>query len=234
VNYMPVSTQLTFARTSHALRDMVYDDSRWVSKLKAMGVWNEEEARQAAEEEIQHRREEEQRRKDEAVLGRRVTNGTTTLFDATVETKKLDAIPVTPVKNTGDLMDFATDSPEAFGDFQSVSAESPVMKSVDTSSPLKVLSSVISRRGQARQEFEKVYRVLAPIYLELVRSNSLEDAPSFKQLKIPEEQAKLLHELERFGRSNSVDNWTRCQKRFAWVMETFERQCVTEFEEYGL
>ena len=38
VDYMPVQTQLRFARTSHAMRDMIYDDTRWVSKLKIMGV----------------------------------------------------------------------------------------------------------------------------------------------------------------------------------------------------
>jgi len=233
VDYMPVSTQLTFARTNHAMRDMVYDDSRWVSKLKAMGVWNEEEARRAAEEELQRRREEEEKRREEVVLGRPLTNGTTTLFDAALEKQKFDAMPVTPIKNTGDLMDFAIDSPEAFGDFQGVSpAESPVMKPLETSSPLTVLSSVVSHRGKARQEFAKVYEVLAPIYLELVHSNSLEDAPTFKHRPKREEQAKLLHELVRFGRSNSVDNWTRCQKRLAWILETFERQCITEFEEY--
>ena len=232
VNYMPVSTQLTFARTNHAMRDMVYDDSRWVAKLKAMGVWNDEEARRAADEEIQRQRHEEQRMKEEAVLGRRVTNGTTTLFDAAVEKSKFDAMPVTPVRTTEDLMDFAVDSPEAFGEFQSVSMDSPVLKPTDAVSPLNVLSSIVSRRGQARQEFGKAYQVLAPIYLDLVHANSLEDATAFRHRPQPEEQAKLLHELELFGRSNSVENWTRYHKRFAWVLETFERQCLTEFEEY--
>lgn len=234
LNYMPVTTQLTFARTNHAMRDMVYDDSRWVARLKAMGVWNEEEARRAAEEEITNRREAEQRAREEAVLGRRLTNGATTLFDAAVEKRKFDAMPVTPVKNTGDLMDFQVDSPEAFGEFQSVSADSPVQKPVDTISPLHILSSVISRRGQARQEFGRIYEVLAPIYLDLVRANSLDESMAFRHRPQLEDQAKLLNSLELFGRSNSVENWTRCQKRIAWVMETFERQCLTEFEEYLL
>src|SRR5271169_5458793 len=73
VDYMPVQTQLRFARTSHAMRDMVYDDTRWVTKLKDMGVWNEEDARRAVEEEIALQREAVQRAKEEAVLGRTVT-----------------------------------------------------------------------------------------------------------------------------------------------------------------
>ena len=33
------------ARASRNLRDMVYDDSRWVQRLRAMGCWNEAAAR---------------------------------------------------------------------------------------------------------------------------------------------------------------------------------------------
>jgi recyclin-1 len=233
VDYLPVQSQLTFARTSRAMRDMIYDDSRWVSKLKAMGAWNEEEARRAAEEEITRRREATQRARQEAVLGRTVTNGTnTTIFDASVESKKIPAIPVTPVKNTDDLLDFSFDSPEAFGDFQSVSTDTLIEKPMDSAAPLRALESVVSRRGEARQEFGKAYEVLAPLYINLTNSNSLEQSVAFRHRKLPEEQAKLLRVLELFGQSRAVDNWTRCQKRIAWITETFERQALTEFEEY--
>lgn len=245
VDYMPVSTQLVFARTSHAMRDMVYDDTRWVTKLRAMGAWNEDEARRAAEEEVRSRREAMQRAKQEAVLGRQVhVNGSgsesaasTTLFDESVERKKYEGpfgmMPVTPLKNTGDLLEFGVDSPEAFGDFQSVSPEdSPVLKPLDTSTPLTILNSVVSRRGHAREEFGKVYQCLAPLYIDLATSNSLDDAAIFQNRRQPEEQAKLLKVLELFGRARAVNNWTRCQKRIAWITETFERGALTEFEEY--
>jgi recyclin-1 len=242
VDYLPVPTLLTFARTSHAMRDMVYDDSRWVTKLKAMNAWNEDEARRAAEEEIIRRREAQQRAREEAVLGRAVTNGypTTTLFDANAEKRKLDTLPivpvmpVTPIKATGDLLDFQFDSPEAFGEFQSVSTGSPNIKPVDTNAAFHILSSVVSRRGQAKSEFGRVYEILAPLYVDLGSSNSLEEAAVFRHRQRPEEQAKLLKVLELFGRARAVDNWTKCQKRIAWINETFERQALTEFEEYNL
>jgi len=243
VDYMSVSTQLVFARTSHAMRDMVYDDTRWVAKLKAMGAWKEDEARRAAEEEVRGRREAMQRAKQEAVLGRQVninggaSSASTTLFDESVERKKYDGsfgmMPVTPLKNTGDLLEFGADSPEAFGDFQSVSPDdSPVLKPLDTIAALTILNSVVSRRGYARQEFGKVYKCLAPLYIDLANANSLDDAAIFRHQRQPEEQAKLLKVLELFGRSRAVDNWTRCQKRIAWMTETFERGALTEFEEY--
>lgn len=234
VDYMPVQTQLRFARTSHAMRDMIYDDTRWVSKLKAMGIWNEEEARHAVEEELAQRREAIQRTKQEAVLGRAVGNGTSTmtLFDADVERRKVETFQVTAVKTWGgDLLDFQFDAPEAFGEFQSVTDE-PAEKSVSTVTPLNVFSSVLSRRGQARVEFGKVYETLAPLYIDLANSNSLDEAAVFRHRRQPEEQAKLLKILERFGRASAVDNWTKCQKRVARMTETFERHMLTEFEEY--
>jgi recyclin-1 len=234
VDYMPVPTQLRFAQTNHAMRDMVYDDTRWVVKLKAMGTWNDEEARRAAEEELILQRQALYRATEEAVLGRPVTNGTstTTIFDAS-EIQKLEIFPVPPVKDNDDLLDLQSDSLEAFGEFQSVSAF-PEEKAVDSVGALNILSSVVSRRGQARSEFGRVYAVLAPIYVNLSNSSSLEDSTVFRQLQQKEEQAKLLKILELFGRSRAVDDWTRCQKRIAWITETFERQMLTEFEEYTI
>ncbi|CAK7567897.1 MAG: F-box protein: endocytic membrane traffic, recycling ReCYcling 1 [Sporothrix epigloea] len=58
VDYLPVPEQLTFARTCRRMREMVYDDTRWVSRLKSMGVWNENEARRRFEEALQKRRRE--------------------------------------------------------------------------------------------------------------------------------------------------------------------------------
>ena len=94
------------------------------------------------------------------------------------------------------------------------------------------LSSVVSRRGQARLEFGKVYATLAALYIDLANSNSLDEAAIFRHRRQPEEQAKLLKVLELFGRARAVQDWTKCQKRIAWITETFERQMLTEFEEY--
>jgi recyclin-1 len=232
VEYMPVQTQLRFARTSRPMRDMVYDDARWVAKLQAMGVWDEDDARRAAEEEMALRREALQRAGQEAVLGRTVTStsATTTIFDVNIETKKLGLFPTTPVKVTGDLLDLQLDSPEAFGEFQSV-AVGPEDNTADSASPLDIFSTVVSRRGLARSEFGRIYAILAPLYIDLTNANSMDDAKTFRHRQQPEERAKLLKVLELFGRANAVDNWTRCQRRMNLIIETFERQMITEFEE---
>lgn len=216
------------------MRDMVYDDARWTVRLKDMGVWNEEEARRAADEEGFLQREAALRAKQESILGRTLTNGgvgSTTLFDANAEQRKGS---VNVGKGTDDLLDFQGDKTDDFGEFQSVDTPTVVKKPVEAVSPLNVLSSVVSRRGKARAEFGKVYATLAPMYISLANSNSLEEAAIFRHRRQPEEQAKLLKVLELFGRSRSVDDWTRCQKRIAWITETFERHMLTEFEECAI
>ncbi|KAF4962810.1 hypothetical protein FZEAL_10973, partial [Fusarium zealandicum] len=57
LDYLPVADQLRFARASHRMREMVYDDTRWVSRLKSMGCWDELEARRRFEEAVRRRRE---------------------------------------------------------------------------------------------------------------------------------------------------------------------------------
>ncbi|KAF2863531.1 hypothetical protein K470DRAFT_261920 [Piedraia hortae CBS 480.64] len=48
LDHLRLPDLLRVARASKRLREMVYDDTRWVQKLKAMGAWNEAEARQEA------------------------------------------------------------------------------------------------------------------------------------------------------------------------------------------
>lgn len=61
LDYLPVPDLLRFARTSSRMREMVYDDTRWVARLKSMGLWNETEARRRFEEAVRRRREAQER-----------------------------------------------------------------------------------------------------------------------------------------------------------------------------
>lgn len=86
------------------MREMVYDDTRWVARLKSMGLWNEAEARRRFEETVRRRKEEAaarqlQQQQGAAVLppgaaaaaaasgnGRQANRQSATLFfDATIE-----------------------------------------------------------------------------------------------------------------------------------------------------
>lgn len=87
------------------MREMVYDDTRWVARLRSMGLWNEGEARRRFEEAMRRRKEAQEREAKEkaaaaaaaggagtgpaAVVGRQVGAGkrdsTSVFFDATME-----------------------------------------------------------------------------------------------------------------------------------------------------
>ncbi|KIH86641.1 recyclin-1 [Sporothrix brasiliensis 5110] len=56
LDYLPIPDQISFARTCRRMREMVYDDTRWVSRLQSMGAWNEAEARRRFDEAMQKRR----------------------------------------------------------------------------------------------------------------------------------------------------------------------------------
>lgn len=45
IDHLKASDMIRMARVSRKMHEMVYEDARWVQKLKRMGVWNELEAR---------------------------------------------------------------------------------------------------------------------------------------------------------------------------------------------
>ena len=49
VDYLAVPDLIRFARVSRRMQEMVYDDTRWVQRLRRMDCWNEVEARKRAE-----------------------------------------------------------------------------------------------------------------------------------------------------------------------------------------
>src|ERR1700761_604688 len=65
LDYLSVPDLLRFARVSRRLREMVYDDTRWIQKLRAIGVWNEAEARQRVEDAMKRKAEAQKAREAE-------------------------------------------------------------------------------------------------------------------------------------------------------------------------
>ena len=64
LDYLPIPDMFRFARTSKRMLEMVYDDTRWIQRLKSMDCWNDVEARKRFEEIM--RKKEEARRAEEA------------------------------------------------------------------------------------------------------------------------------------------------------------------------
>lgn len=58
------------------MREMVYDDTRWVARLKSMGLWNDVEARRRFEEAVRRRREAQEREARERAAAAAAAAGT--------------------------------------------------------------------------------------------------------------------------------------------------------------
>ncbi|KAK5006989.1 F-box protein: endocytic membrane traffic, recycling ReCYcling 1, partial [Cryomyces antarcticus] len=207
LDYLPVPDLLRFARTSRRMQEMVYDDTRWIQRLKSMGCWNEAEARQRFEEsmrrklEAQRAREAEEARRTgvglsgsvNGIAGGVLGQGQTsmTLFDAGVEEerirKSLERAPRRQRRGTADGFDDIMTTTNGH-------EQTPWNPKV----ALSVLANVRSIRGYARQEYGKIYEALAPFYLDLAMSKGQSDPTIFRTYRDPEQQAQMLAQLKIF------------------------------------
>lgn len=244
LDYLPIPDLLRFARTSKRMQEMVYDDTRWIQRLKSMGCWNDAEARQRFEEAM--RRKLEAQRAKEAEEARRTgvglngsVNGiagggdserkiSVTLFDAGwEEEKKRKSLEHASRPRQGTLdsgFDAMTLSPNG-------SSGSGQSFSLDPTMALKVLMRVRSIRGFARQEYGKIYGALAPYYFDLVRSTSHTDPVLFRTYRDPEHQAQMLSQLKIFAKSDFAQGWHDREEKLNSMVGIFENAVLREFEQ---
>ncbi|GAB7353261.1 hypothetical protein MBLNU459_g3769t1 [Dothideomycetes sp. NU459] len=231
LDYLPVADLLQCARASRRLQEMVYDDTRWIQKLKAMGVWNDAEARQRYEESLQKKMA-QQKPKDPDGIGVGATavrprpqSRSITIFDVQAEEAKqrtpLDQ-PLSPSrprhKTVADGFDDLTISPEK-------------RAHLDPNMALDVLRRVRSIRGQARQEYGKIYGALAPFYFDITQSQDSAESLLFRTCTDPEKQARILANLRIFARSDGAQKWRNREEKLESAIATFENAAVREFEQ---
>ncbi|KAI1106145.1 exocyst complex component Sec10-like protein [Jackrogersella minutella] len=224
LDYLPVPDLLRFARTSKRMCEMVYDDTRWVARLKTMGCWNELEARRRFEEAMKRKRD---------TLVRPAANGapnpnavrqaSTTIFDAALEEERL--------KIQGDKALQPRES--RLDGFETLSLNTSQSKSPyeDPAALLDVLKNVRSIRGHARQEYGKVYGALAPFYFDLVRAKTHTEPVVFKVFRDPERQAQMLSNLEIFGKSDWTQGFLQRETKLINMITIFESAVLREFEQ---
>jgi len=246
LDFLPVSDLMRCARVSRRVNEMVYDDSRWVQRMKNMGCWNETEARQRYEEnmkrkfEAQRAKEAEEARRTGAALNGTI-NGTTgvgsaqrkaniTLFDAGAEEEKarqsLEKLNIQTQRRT--TIDRGFDSPTLLSNgTPPASPQTPK----DPSAALKVFSRVRSIRGFARQEYAKIYGALAPFYFDLIKSKSHMDPILFRTYRDPEQQAYMLSQLRKFAKSDFAQGWKAREEKLESMTGIFENAALREFEQ---
>jgi len=246
LDFLPVSDLMRCAQVSRRVNEMVYDDSRWVQRLKNMGCWNETEARQRYEEnmkrkfEAQRAKEAEEARRTGAALNGNVNGiagggpaqqkGSVTLFDAGAEEEKtrrsLEKMNIQTQRRA--TVDRGFDSPTLVSN--GTLPTSPLSPK-DPNSALKVFSRVRSIRGFARQEYAKIYSAIAPFYFDLIKSKSHMDPILFRTYKDPEQQAHMLSQLKKFAKSDFAQGWKAREEKLESMTGVFENAALREFEQ---
>ena len=239
LDFLPVPDLIRFARVSKRMKEMVYDDTRWVQRLQLMSCWDEGEARKRADTSRRKRSESQKMLHDEeakrAGIGVHVTakssdgfdgrarTASVTLFDASRGTKSptlaaenladgFDAIVLSPTKPT---LANATDRP------------------MDNALKLQVFAQSRSIRGYSRGEYGKIYGALAPFYNDALKSRTHTDAIIFRSYRDPDQQARMLSNLLRFSNSDMAQGWQRRRQKLRDLLEAFETAVSREFE-HGL
>ncbi|KAE9963560.1 hypothetical protein BLS_009179 [Venturia inaequalis] len=242
LQFLPVQELLRFARVSKRMQEMVYDDSRWVSRLKSMGCWNDAEARQRAEEamkrkmEAQRAREAEEARRTGVALNGSV-NGIAggglrktshTIFDAGLE-EQLRKTSLEHTSGRRGTADSGFQEPTMMSNGAVILTHTSPFE--DPAAALKVLSRVRSIRGHARQEYGRVYGALAPFYIDLARSKSHTDPTLFRVYRDPEQQAQMLAQLKTFAKSDFAQGWHSREEKLETMTGVFENAVLREFEQ---
>jgi len=237
LDFLPVPDLMSFARTCKRMQEMVYEDSRWVQRLKAMGVWNDGEARKRFEEALKAKREMMRIRAEDN--GKRTgigVNGnvpvqktSTTLFDAGLEEERqrrsvelASKAAMTPL----DGFETMTLSPTPTTPYSN--SRAPML---DPEALLNVFSGVKSIRGSARKEYGKIYAALAPFYFDLARSKSHMDPVIFRVYRDPEQQAQMLAHLQIFSKSDWAQGWRQREEKLITMVGIFENAVLREFEQ---
>lgn len=209
------------------MHEMVYDDARWVKRLRSMGCWNDAEARRRAEASktpiTPGRRQ--------SMLDRGVVNGKgrpEVLFD-------IDSSP-TPKRRQPNLLSPLRPPPAVADGFDAADLSSPRTSAaaepmVDREATLSVFERVKSLRGQARQEYGKIYRLLAPYYIDLLSCSRPMESRIFRDFSAPDQQAQLLVNVRTFSASDFSPGSDARNRRLAEAVDKFDAAALLQFRQ---
>ncbi|KAK2754227.1 F-box protein: endocytic membrane traffic, recycling ReCYcling 1 [Arachnomyces sp. PD_36] len=221
LDYLGPLDLIRVARTSKLMLEMVYDDSRWVQRLRKMGCWNESEARARA------------------VRSRGVTP------DGIAKPQMFEKLPIhgngsdpgLAIKPAAEQGQSPADEQQTLSDgFDAINLSIPTSTETGISpeshnGALTALKRVQSIRGEARREYGKVFAYLAPFYNDLLASNAPSDSLVFQEYKAPEQQAQMLAQLQAFSKSDTVEGGSDRERRLLNAVDDFEAVALEEFKE---
>lgn len=245
LDYVTVSDLIHFARVSRRMKEMVYDDARWVQRLCSMGCWNEAEARRRAEAAWRRRAgsqglpyEDQAERTGIGVNGSPTTaprhegsrTGNQTVFDAGLGQADLSINGQRQILSS--RKEGTNDGFDAVPLSSSTSTNPmPPSKGQDPLTRLSILSQVRSIRGQARQEYGKVHGALNYYYVDAIACKDYTTAIVFRTYRDPNHQAQMLANLLRFRDSDIAQGWQERHEKLQSLVEAFETAVAHEFEQ---
>lgn len=223
VDYLDVPDLLRFARTSRRMHEMVYEDARWVRRLKAMSCWNEEEARKRAE----TAKTPTNPGRRQSTIDRNVVNGKgkpEVLFDMESspiaqrrQTHLLSPLRPRPVTDGFDKAELASSNVAPAGLHGGLEAA------------LSVFEHVRSIRGHARQEYGKIYKLLSPFYRDLSTALDPLQSTVFTDFSLPEQQARLLANVRLFAASDFSPESAKREQQIKQAVDIFDTAALLEF-----
>ena len=225
VDYLDVPDLVRFARVSRRMHEMVYDDARWIQRLQRMGCWNDAEARRRAE---PPKTPTTPGRRRQSTIDRSVVNGKgrpEVLFD-------VNETPIAPGRQSTLLSPIRPRPGVTDGfDIAELSSPRPEAPSIDHDAVLSVFQRVKSVRGQGRQEYGKIYKLLAPYYIDLQSISNPMESRIFKNFAAPEQQAQLLANMRTFAASDFSPGSRARELRITTTVEMFDTAALLEFRQ---
>ncbi|OJD28425.1 hypothetical protein ACJ73_00173 [Blastomyces percursus] len=210
LDYLPPTDLIRVAGVSRLMREMVYEDSRWVRRLKRIGCWDDVEARKVAEQ-------------SNPDLHRQMS--------VLVPTIHLPDKP--PSENIVGEIKVANGTAGKSNAFEAVEFSMGIGsgKCIDpnASAALFVLSGVRSIRGKAREEYGKVHAAIYPFYRDIDRTGGSMDSIVFKVYHTPEDQAQMLSQLQAFAKCDFVLGGELRQEKVLRAVSLFEMAALQEF-----
>ncbi|KAL4802794.1 exocyst complex component Sec10-like protein [Aspergillus unguis] len=201
LDYLPPVDLIRAARASKLLREMAYDDPRWVQRLKRIGCWDEVEARKNAEEKFGTIANRESVEIQEPAIAQNVIRPT---------------IEVTTVSDGFDQINLSTPATNDTIELQ----EDPVLDA------LKLARSI---RGEARQEYGKIHSALAPFYDDIVSLGPSPDNLLFRKYTDPQQQAQILSQLQAFAKCDMTEGCEDRHEYLRTAVSMFETAALKEF-----
>lgn len=192
---------------------MAYDDTRWVQKMKRMGCWNELEARKRVED----------------VYGTIADLKSVEKQELVEQSKGTPAAVGGAQSTTASTLESLSDGFDQINLSTADTTDSQIGPENDLA--LNALEQVKSVRGEARQEYGKVYAALSPLYEDIGASGPSTNNLVFQKYQDPQHQAQVLSQLQAFSKCDNTENWRERIVRLQEAVSMFETAALKEFRQ---